>query len=115
MILKRPVLALMALSFGLILGSCTQISGTVSDHWPHWAGGEPTDTPPRPGTPGYQDFIAHRQAATDAATAGAANNQPGTASAATAGTANNQPVALPAPAAANPASDDTAVARGGLY
>jgi hypothetical protein len=110
MILKRHALALVALCLGLILGSCSQMSGTVSDHWPHWAGGEPADAPPRPGTPGYQDFIAHRQAAMDAA-----NSQPGAPNVATAGAANNNQPTAPAPAAANPASDDTAVARGGLY
>jgi hypothetical protein len=115
MILKRHALALMALCLGLILGSCTQMSGTVSDHWPHWAGGEPADTPPRPGTPGYQDFIAHRQAAMDAAKADAATSQPGAPNAATAGAANNNQPIAPVPAAANPASDDTAAARGGLY
>jgi hypothetical protein len=100
MILKRYALALIGLCFGFGLGSCTQISGSVSDHWPHWAGGEPGDAPPRPGSPGYQDFIAHRQASTDAAK--------------TAGTPS--PAGTPRqPAAASPASDDTAAARGGLY
>jgi hypothetical protein len=104
MILKQHALALIALCFGLGLGSCTQITGTVSDHWPHWAGGEPADAPPRPGSPGYQDFIAHRQAASDAATAAATPAQ------------QPIPAAAPSqPAAASPASNDTAVARGGLY
>jgi len=103
MILKRHALALIALCFGLGLGSCTQLSGTVSDHWPHWAGGEPGDAPPRPGSPGYQDFIAHRQGGTDAAKPAAASAQPGAAG------------AQPAATAASPASDDGAVARGGLY
>src|ERR1700733_13571995 len=104
MILKRHALALIALCFGLGLGSCSQISGPVADHWPHWAGGEPADAPPRPGSPGYQDFIAHRQAASDAATTAPA-------------AAPGQPIPVgtpPQPAAANPASSDTAVARGGL-
>jgi len=102
MIFKRLTLALMALLLGLILGSCSQFSGTVADHWPHWAGGEPTGTPPRPGAPGYQEFIAHRQAGADAAQPAAANTQ-----------TSGQPAPTPAPA--NPPSDDTAVARGGLY
>src|ERR1700742_1194554 len=62
MISKRHFLALGALCFGLSLGACAQFSGTVADHWPHWAGGEPADTPPRPNSPGYQEYIAHRQA-----------------------------------------------------
>jgi hypothetical protein len=113
MILKRHALALLALSFGLIVGACAQVSGTVSDAWPHWAGGEPSGTPPRPGTPGYQDFIAHRQAATSSdqqpqpAETGGAAAQP--AAAAT-------PVARPpSPGPAQPPAQDTAVAGGGLY
>ena len=37
-----------------LLGSCS----SVGDYIPHWAGGLPKDTPPRPGTPEYD---AHRQ------------------------------------------------------
>jgi len=47
------------LGLGLNLASC---GGFVADHWPHWAGGMPADVPPRPGAPGYADFIAHGQA-----------------------------------------------------
>jgi hypothetical protein len=28
----------------------------MGDHVPHWAGGIPSDAPPRPGTPAYQDY-----------------------------------------------------------
>jgi hypothetical protein len=99
MILKRITVALPALLLGLALGSCAQVSGTVSDHWPHWAGGEPNGLPPRPGTPGYDEFIAHGQSGADAATPTGAT-----------GKVNAQT----APAAANPPPDDAA-ARGGLY
>jgi len=112
MILKRHTLALLALSFGLVVGACAQVSGPVSDAWPHWAGGEPANTPPRPGAPGYQDFIAHRQAATTSeqqqspAATGSAPVQPAPAAAA-------MPAARPAPA--QPPTQDTAIAGGGLY
>ncbi len=101
MIVKRRfTVVLMALSLGLALGSCTPFSGFVADHFPHWAGGMPDDVPPRPGAPGYQDFIAHKQADTEAAKPGAANDK------------TNAQQAAPA---ANPAPNDAAVARGGLY
>jgi hypothetical protein len=110
MIVKRHALALLALCFGLIVGACAQISGTVSDAWPHWAGGEPANIPPRPGAPGYQDFIAHRQAAT-----APDQQQPAAATGST--------TVAPAPAvAANPAVPqqsqppaDNTIARGNLY
>lgn len=47
------------LGLGLMLGACSAFSDAVSDHWPHFAGGEPGGLPPRPGTPGYDRFIAH--------------------------------------------------------
>ena len=47
------------------LGSCASFSSYVSDRWPSWAGGMPSDVPPRPGTPGYNQFIAHGQADQD--------------------------------------------------
>jgi hypothetical protein len=56
MIPKQLFKAAILLGLGLNLASC---GGFVADHWPHWAGGMPADVPPRPGTPGYADFIAH--------------------------------------------------------
>ncbi len=53
-----PTLVLLS---GLALGSCASVSATVSDNWPTWAGGLPKDVPPRPGTPGYDEFIVHQQ------------------------------------------------------
>jgi hypothetical protein len=103
MMVKRLSVALMVLGLGLLLGSCGSVAGFASDHWPHWAGGLPAGVPPRPGTPSYDDYVAHRQAETEAA-------KPAAASA----TANAP--AAPAPAAVEPQSDDgTAVTRGGLY
>jgi len=102
---KRLSAALLVLGLGLLLGSCGPVAGFTADHWPHWAGGLPEGTPPRPGTPGYADYVAHRQAETEPgkpAAAGAAANAPA--------------AAAPAPAAAEPQSDDDRpVRRGGLY
>jgi hypothetical protein len=61
MTLRRSVAVALACAAGLTLGSCGSFSGYVADTWPHFAGGEPNDLPPRPGTPGYNQFIAHGQ------------------------------------------------------
>jgi hypothetical protein len=72
---KRLSAAVFALGLGLMLGSCSSFSDAVSDHWPHFAGGEPGGLPPRPGDPGYAQFIAHGQPSeTTNSTAG--NGQP---------------------------------------
>ena len=98
MMVKRLCVALVGLGLGLLLGSCGPVAGFTADHWPHWAGGLPAGTPPRPGTPGYADYVAHRQAETEPPKPAAAN-----------GVAN-------APAAVEPRSDDDRpVTRGGLY
>ena len=114
MTFKRPILTLamlgLSLAFGASLGACARFSDNVSDHWPHWAGGEPAGVPPRPGSPGYQEYIAHRQAQ------GAI---PTPAPAAQAPAATGSAVAAQAPAAvqgSNPAAaGDAGAARGGLY
>ncbi len=72
MIVKRWIAVAVLAGFGPLLGSCgggseSGFSGYVADHWPHWAGGMPDDVPPRPGAPGYDEFIAHGQASQDAA------------------------------------------------
>jgi hypothetical protein len=102
MMIKRLSVALMGLGLGLLLGSCGPVAGFTADLWPHWAGGLPAGTPPRPGTPGYADYVAHRQAETEPPkpAANAVANAP----------------AAPAPAAVEPQSDDDRpVTRGGLY
>jgi hypothetical protein len=99
MTLRRLTAAFVGLGLALALGACSSTSGYVSDHWPHWAGGMPEGVPPRPGAPGYDEFIAHQQAAQDAA-------RPAVTGA--------TPTAQPAPGAGSPPSD-AAVARGGLY
>jgi hypothetical protein len=103
MMVKRLSVALMGLGLGLALGSCGPVAGFTADHWPHWAGGLPGGVPPRPGTPGYDDYVAHRQAETEPAKPTAAN------------ATTNAPAAA-APAAAEPQSDgDAAIRRGSLY
>jgi hypothetical protein len=126
--LTRRRLALAAL-FGvaLALGGCSTFAGAVSDSWPTWAGGMPKDVPPRPGAPGYEEFIAHQQrqdaAVPGAATPGAAT-QAGTP--ATTGTTPAAAAALPPNAAVDRAApqqfppayarpDDRGTTRGGLY
>ena len=71
-VLTRRRLALTALlGVCLALGGCSSFAGFVSDTWPTWAGGMPKDVPPRPGAPGYEEFISHQQRQ-DPAAAGAA-------------------------------------------
>jgi hypothetical protein len=124
MTVKRTVAAAIVLVFSSILGSCGSFSGYVSDHWPHWAGGMPDDVPPRPGAPGYDEFVAHGQSGQDATnktspsgaspvfTATKTHVQPATAAPAQAAPAEAAPVA--APASDRPAEDPSAV-KGGLY
>jgi hypothetical protein len=57
---------------GLMLASCSSLSAFVADNWPRWAGGMPADVPPRPGAPGYEEFIARQQVRTEAAQPGGA-------------------------------------------
>ena len=58
---KRLFTLTAALCVCLTLGACGSFSGFVADTWPTWAGGMPKDVPPRPGAPGYEEFIAHQQ------------------------------------------------------
>lgn len=98
MTFKQHAAALMVICLGLVVGSCSGFSGYVADHWPHWAGGMPEDAPPRPGAPGYDEFIAHRQPDPDAVKPAASTK-----------------TIAPAPPADNPARTDPAVGPGGLY
>src|SRR5271154_1409443 len=69
---KQGLTAAILLALASALGSCggggspEGFSAYVADHWPHWAGGMPDDVPPRPGAPGYDEFVAHGQASQDA-------------------------------------------------
>jgi hypothetical protein len=123
-VIKRFSALAAALLLSLGLAACSSFSNTVSDAWPTWAGGMPKDVPPRVGTPGYEEFIAHQQsrAATPTASAEATPATAGSA-AAPPPTGSAPPPPGPLPAAANayaPAPpigrpDDQAVAQGGLY
>jgi hypothetical protein len=68
MTIKRLPAAAALLCLAATLGACAPFSGFVADNWPHWAGGMPSDVPPRPGAPGYDDFIAHGEPAQTNAT-----------------------------------------------
>jgi hypothetical protein len=95
------------LCLGLMLGSCSSFSGYVADHWPRWAGGMPDDVPPRPGTPGYDEFVAHGQPSNVAARPVAIDVKPASADVKT--------DAAPIPAQEQSANAPNAVQRGGLY
>jgi hypothetical protein len=112
----------------LALGGCSSFAGFVSDTWPTWAGGMPKDVPPRPGAPGYEEFISHQQrqdpAATTAPGAAAQAGAPAPGAPGTTGTtpanptAPNSAVNRAAPQQFPPAyarPDDRATTRGGLY
>jgi hypothetical protein len=135
MIVKRFITAAVVLCLGSGLGSCggAQFSGYVADHWPHWAGGMPADVPPRPGAPGYDEFIAHGQSGQDAATPSAAGPGPVFEKAAAAKpTVKRARAEQVAPAKNQPSPDlqpsqdlqpgqdelpsqDTSIVKGGLY
>jgi hypothetical protein len=133
---KRLLMLTTALCACVWLGACTPFAGAVSDAWPTWAGGEPKDVPPRPGAPGYEEFIAHRQhqdagpnaapntaAPGTAAAVAPAGTAPGTSGATApgttaavpppAGTYAPPPQAPLPPAYARP--DDRSPTQGGLY
>lgn len=95
----------------LTLGGCSSFSGYVSDHWPTWAGGLPSDIPPRPGEPGYAEFISHQEAK-DQATAAAANKPGATPAVAPAPTgAVAAPLVAAGPAGAAPVAAGSANAQ----
>jgi len=97
--IKRLLTPTMLLGLGLTLGSCGSFAGAVADRWPHWAGGMSNDVPPRPGAPGYDEFIAQERAAREATTPAAA-------------AAKTDAQAAPS---GNRPPDDQAAVQGGLY
>jgi hypothetical protein len=143
MMIERCITAGFAFGLALSLTSCgggaseSGFSAYVADHWPHWAGGMPDDVPPRPGAPGYDEFVAHGQANQDvmkppavgANTAGVSappvfRATPSTpaataaAQAAPAAPATPDVQTEPAPdteAAPQPSSGDSSEVKGGLY
>jgi hypothetical protein len=132
MIAKQCCGAVIVLCLGSALGACSPFSGYVADNWPHWAGGEPTGLPPRPGSPGYAEYIAHGQPVQNPEPVGGAASAPAiettqTVSPAPVGTVQRTSifggpsVAPPRPNVQSPppqaggASDDASVVQGGLY
>ncbi len=142
MTVKRLVAAGTLLWLGTALGACSPFAGYMADHVPHWAGGLPPDAPPRPGAPGYDEFIAHGEAQPAAANSAGTTGAAPAASTATASAplAKAQPgkvhigrvQSVPAPARVqpgnaeseapaqaepsdNPSAEDTSVVKGGLY
>lgn len=99
--------------------------------WPHWAGGEPAGLPPRPGQPGYEEFIAHGQRGQNPADAPAAQQAPGGTTATIAdqksAAREQKPPAYaepqgqqrsetgPLPEPAEQPANDSGVVHGGLY
>ena len=97
--IKRLLALTVLLGLGLALGSCGSVAGSIADHWPHWAGGMPNDVPPRPGAPGYEEFIAHGQAKRDTTTPTATAEKP----------------EVQAAPAGNRPANERAATQGGLY
>ncbi len=128
MMVQRLVAVLLACGLGLALSGCGT-SNFVADSWPHFAGGEPSDVPPRPGSPGYRAFIAHGQQQDGAnAAAAAAQNQPGgvtpqfvsrqpgvSGQPVSAGTAATSPAQNPTGAPPASGAPEQNVGQGGLY
>jgi hypothetical protein len=133
MMIRRFIAAALLLGGASLLGACS----SMADMWPHWAGGEPAGLPPRPGQPGYEQFIAHGEpnqnppaapapqqapvaqqapAGTTAAIAerkSAAPEQKPPAFAEPQGQERNDAEPLPEPA--EQPANDSGVVRGGLY
>jgi hypothetical protein len=55
--LMRCALGIGLLMCDLLLASCSSMGAFVGDNLPVWAGGLPKGTPPRPGTPGYREYL----------------------------------------------------------
>jgi hypothetical protein len=126
---QRLVAMVLACGLGLSLAGCASTANPVADYWPHFAGGEPNDVPPRPGSPGYRAFIAHGQPQDAANTQdGGAPNQPGSVTPqfvsrqpgvsgqqVPAGTAATAPAQNPAGAPPPQGAPAQNVGQGGLY
>jgi hypothetical protein len=53
----RVVLVIGLVLGGVLLASCGSTGAYIGDNLPEWAGGLPKGTPPRPGAPGYDDYV----------------------------------------------------------
>jgi hypothetical protein len=112
------------LSAVILLGLAVNLAGCggfVADHWPHWAGGLPADAPPRPGTPGYAEFVAHGQAKPEVVSTTGPQQPAVTPATDSAPVPAAQPPQAPqapsvrATAPADDVSEDASVVKGGLY
>lgn len=130
--IRRLAAAALVLGGASVLGACSPFSGSVAEMWPHWAGGEPAGLPPRPGEPGYQQFIAHGEPSQNPPAApGAAQQVPAGTTAAIAEQKSpaqeQKPPAYaeprgqersnagPLPGQGEQPASDSGVVRGGLY
>jgi hypothetical protein len=109
--MQRLFAPTMALFICLALGACSSFSGFVTDNWPTWAGGMPKDVPPRPGAPGYDEFLIQQQGRNPPPGAPGANAT--AAPAAPISSADKTSVQTVPPA--NPMPANQGVAQGGLY
>jgi len=100
--MRRLGAASVLLWLAAMLGACSPFAGYVADHVPHWAGGLPPDAPPRPGAPGYDEFIAHGQPQPPSAPAPASDASAGAATGGTTGTVAPPNAAASAPQAKTP-------------
>ncbi len=54
------------LALGGLLAGCgsinTSLTKSMADNWPAWAGGMPPNMPPRPGAPGYDEYLTQLKA-----------------------------------------------------
>jgi len=123
----RTFVAAAVLCISGMLSACSSVSDLVSDSWPHFAGGEPKGLPPRPGTPGYNKFIAHGQPPQDtgafsgnsqaAATSqtGAIASPPTTQGSSAFTEPSHQQSGAPSPPAIDGSRNDPGAVPGGLY
>ncbi len=58
---RRFVLLLTTLAAASCLSGCASSGANMGDLIPQWAGGEPADVPPRPGSPKYDAFMKERE------------------------------------------------------
>jgi len=123
---KRSFALALVIAVGFAVDACAPFANTVSDNWPTWAGGMPKDVPPRPGAPGYDEFLL-RQQGKDVTSSPAPSGRADATPVPTVAPSNNvyapppQPAAPPynanarsAPASGPPRNDQAAV-QGGLY
>jgi hypothetical protein len=93
--MRRLGAASVLLCLAAMLGACSPFAGYVADHVPHWAGGLPPDAPPRPGAPGYDDFIAHGEPPAPNAPAAGADAVPATGAVGSTGAMPNTAASAP--------------------